>query len=194
MFSLIRNIDIYLLDQLFKSRIPPTYRILDAGSGSGRNIEYFLEQHYDVTAIDLNDSGIETLRNKYPDRQANFQTSTIEQFLDDSGFDYIICNAVLHFADNHVHFDQMFQSLIDKLRPGGTLFIRTCSDIGIENKIKIIRPGVYDLPDGTERYLINREKIKELVEKFGLTYIEPVRSVNVADMRVMTTLVLNLKK
>lgn len=46
------QIDIYLFDQLLRGRIRPSMRVLDAGSGAGRNLVYLLRSGYDVIATD----------------------------------------------------------------------------------------------------------------------------------------------
>jgi len=46
------GIDIYLFDQLLKGRFVPEMRVLDPGSGSGRNLVYFLWSGYEVFGVD----------------------------------------------------------------------------------------------------------------------------------------------
>jgi hypothetical protein len=67
------------------------------------------------------------------------------------------------------------------------------SNIGLEGGYKEGTDGCYSLPDGSLRYLITRELISELVDEFNLEHIEPVRTINVNDLRCMTTLVIGKK-
>lgn len=46
------DIDIYLFDQLLKGRVTPGMRILDAGCGAGRNLQYLLRCGFEVFGID----------------------------------------------------------------------------------------------------------------------------------------------
>lgn len=46
------GIDIYLFDQVLKGRLVPGMRLLDAGCGGGRNLNYFFRSSFDVCAID----------------------------------------------------------------------------------------------------------------------------------------------
>ena len=46
------SIDIYLFDQLLKGRLVPGMRVLDAGCGGGRNLNYFLKSGFDVCGVD----------------------------------------------------------------------------------------------------------------------------------------------
>ncbi|MEM7162083.1 MAG: class I SAM-dependent methyltransferase [Bacteroidota bacterium] len=182
-----RGIDIYLLDQMLKGRINSTMRILDAGCGRGRNVRYLLKNNFDVYAIDENLEYIEELLSDFPPYREKIKHARIEEFSIDLSFDIIICNAVLHFARNHVHFDEMFKSLFQLLSKGGILFIRMTSNIGLNYSPLSAGDGVYYLRDDTERYLLTEEKIVEIQRKFGLEKIEPVKSVVVEGMRSMTT-------
>jgi ubiquinone/menaquinone biosynthesis C-methylase UbiE len=59
----------------------------------------------------------------------------------DANADVVICSAVLHFARNFEHFVAMFNELWRVLRPGGMLFCRLASRIGME--FEPIRNGLY---------------------------------------------------
>lgn len=52
------GVDIYLFDQLLKSRLVPGMRVLDAGCGSGRNLVYFLRSGFEVFGVDESESAI----------------------------------------------------------------------------------------------------------------------------------------
>lgn len=184
----LRGIDVYLIDQLLKGRINTGSKILDAGCGSGRNIHYLIENGINVTGVDANSEAISFLRKQYPQIKDQFTHSTLEKFSSTLRFDFIICNAVLHFANSHDQFDNMFTSLVKHLNPNGILFIRMTSDIGLSLK-EGSKTGVFDLPDGSLRYLITRKKVDELILKHPLTLLEPVKTVKVEELRSMITLV-----
>lgn len=184
----INGVDLYLLDQLSKARINPNNRILDAGCGKGRNMRLFLENNYNILGIDPNKEAINKLIQKHPDKENCFSRTSIEDFKDHKGFDFIICNAVLHFAKDHTHFEQMFKSLFDLLNDGGILFIRMTSDIGLD--IDIPTNGVTELPDGTTRYLLTKTMLDQLIKEYKLSFLDPLKTVNVDDQRCMSTVVL----
>lgn len=188
--NLIGNTDIYLLDQLLKGRITESSKVLDAGCGGGRNLHLLIENNIDFTAFDPNENRILDLVKRHPNSKDFFQVATLENFKSIEKFDFIICNAVLHFAESHVHFESMFSSLVKLLAKSGVLFIRMTSDIGIENKVQEIKNGTYSIPDGSIRYLLTRLKMNEMIQKYDLEFIEPLKTVNVNDMRCMSTLVL----
>ncbi len=184
----LRGIDVYLIDQLLKGRIPPDGKILDAGCGGGRNIHYLIRKGFAVSGIDANAEAIDLLRSTYPEIKNGFQQIALEDFDSHEGFDFIICNAVLHFAQDHEHFNKMFASLTKALAKNGILFIRMTSDIGLHIESKG-HEGVFDLPDGSQRYLITRAQVDGLSSEHSLSFLEPVKTVKVEELRSMTTLV-----
>jgi tellurite methyltransferase len=189
MIDNLNGIDIYLLDLLLKGFISGNQEILDAGCGTGRNIKYFLSQNMDVTGVDSDEQCILKLKNQYPGRASKFIHSSIEDFGNGKSYDVIICNAVLHFAKGHPDFDIQFEKLISLLNPNGLIFIRMTSNIGIDMIGMESIDGVYCLKDGTTRYLITLEKIEELMRKFHLTKVSPIKSTVVEGLRSMATLV-----
>jgi 2-polyprenyl-3-methyl-5-hydroxy-6-metoxy-1,4-benzoquinol methylase len=189
----IKNIDIYLLDQLLKGRLVSTDTVLDAGCGSGRNIKYLIQEDYSLYGIDDDKMVIDQLKMDYPDLAKHFINTSIESYVTEKSFDFIICNAVLHFSNSHKHFDELFKKLISLLSENGTLFIRMTTDIGIKDLLTEDVNGVYFLPDNSYRYLISNKKILELIDLYLLELIEPIKTVVVDGKRSMATLVFQRK-
>lgn len=190
------NIDIYLLDAILKGRFSPAMRILDAGCGEGRNLHWFIRNNYDAWACDSNPAAIRMLQyvtrslNKDFDRN-RFITVPLEELpYPDAMFDAIVCSAVLHFAENRQHFLQMWEQLYRVLKPGGLLFIRMTSSLGLEKELKEEADGKYFLPDGSLRFLLTEELVKELLQRYPSEMAEPLKSVLVQDARSMATLLL----
>jgi hypothetical protein len=104
----------------------------------------------------------------------------------------VISNAVLHFARDGEHFDTMLGEMLRVLAPGGTLFARLASDIGIERDVEPLGGGRYRLPDGSTRYLVNQARLLEWSERVGGTLLDPLKTTNVQGLRCMTTWVLRL--
>ena len=113
-----------------------------------------------------------------------------EMQFEDNYFDLVICSAVLHFAKDDAHFEAMFKALLRVLKAGGNLFIRMASAIGIEDRIVALGNGSFSLPDGSVRYLLRRNHLEEIFERHKVAYVEPIKTVNVADQRCMSTLIL----
>lgn len=191
--QLYGDIDIYLFDQLLKGRYDACHKILDAGCGGGRNLIWFLQNGYEVHGIDPNAEAILLVRELSAklapgNNPQNFDVATAENLpFDSSTFDLVISSAVLHFAKNHEHFDTMLRSMWRVLKHGGYLFIRLASSIGIEDLIQHRGNGRYLLPDGSERYLVNEDKLLNYTIELGGYLHEPIKTTNVQNLRCMTT-------
>ncbi|MDH3708555.1 MAG: class I SAM-dependent methyltransferase [Cyclobacteriaceae bacterium] len=190
------NLDIYLLDQILKERFHPSMKVLDAGCGEGRNLTYFLNSGYEVYGIDQNPEAIRILKflaaSKRPDMdEGHFVNGLIENMpYQNQEFDLVIASAVLHFAHDHQHFQKMFQELARCLKPSGILFMRMTSNIGLTFSPEALGAGRFLLPDGTERYLLEKAMLVQLMEKHHMEYLEPLKTVHVAELRSMSTIVL----
>ena len=187
------NIDIYLFDQLLKGTYDHCKRIIDVGCGGGRNIVYFLSNGFEVFGADMDPNAVSTtmaLSEKLAPHNPpeNFVVATAEQLpFDDGSFDLAICSAVLHFASNKDHFESMLRSVWRVLRPGGFLFARLASDIGIEMLVKSVGNGRYLLPDGSVRFLVNQQMLTGYTNELGGILHEPIKTTNVSNLRCMTT-------
>ncbi|WP_345955198.1 class I SAM-dependent methyltransferase [Mucilaginibacter sp. PAMB04168] len=191
--ELYGNIDIYLFDQLLKGRYDDCRKVLDVGCGAGRNLFYFLRNGFDVYGIDPNAEAVKAVQDLSaalaPDNPAiNFAVATAENLpFDDAAFDLAICSAVLHFAESPEHFDAMLRSVWRVIKPGGYLFARLASDIGIENLVMDIGEGRYLLPDGSERFLVNKPMLLRYTSELNGQLHEPIKTTNVQNLRCMTT-------
>jgi tellurite methyltransferase len=190
------EIDIYLFDQLLRGRIAPGMRILDAGCGFGRNLVYLLQKGYEVFGVDQDPMSVDEVRRlakvlapKLP--PANFRLEAIESMSFPAEFvDVVIGNAVLHFARNDDHFQSMLRGIWRVLKPGGLLFCRLASSIGLENQIQRISGRRFQLPDGSERYLVDELLLAEAANDLGGSMIDPLKTTLVQNERSMTTWVI----
>lgn len=187
------SIDIYLFDQLLKGRITASMSLLDAGCGDGRNLVYFLRHNFDVHAVDANAHSVEQVRllasSLAPDLPSqNFVVADVADMpLHSEAFDLVISSAVLHFANDELHFDRMLDEMWRVLKVGGMLFARLASSIGIEKLVKPTGRGRFWLPDGTERFLVNELMLSAAAERLNARKIEPLKTTNVENLRCMTT-------
>ena len=186
------QIDIYLFDQLLKGRIVPGMRILDAGCGSGRNLIYLLREGYEVFACDADAGQVERVRRMAqmlaPTLTAsNFRVEPVEQMSFDEGCaDVVLSSAVMHFARDEAHFHAMLRGCWRVLKPGGLFFCRLASSIGMENQMQLIKGRRYQLPDGSERYLVDEALLVSLTERMG-EMVDPLKTSVVQHQRAMTT-------
>ncbi|MCB9082668.1 MAG: class I SAM-dependent methyltransferase [Lewinellaceae bacterium] len=190
--TLLGNTDIYLIDQIMKGRYTPGESILDAGAGPGRNLHWFARQGFAVQGIDRDPQAVEQLRQNYLDVPAgHFQVASLDALpFPDEVFHHVICCAVLHFAENHDHHAQLFGELIRVLKPGGSLFVRVATDVGLADKMIPLGDGCFAMPDGTDRYLLTRPELDRLVAHHQLVWLEPFKTVLVDELRSMAVLVL----
>jgi len=163
------------------------------GCGGGRNLVYFLQQGYSVYGIDPQPEAIavvqELSRSLAPDNLlGSFLVASIEQNpFADKAFDLVICNAVLHFARDAAHFERMLRAVWAAVAPGGFLFVRLASMIGIEDRVQPLGDGRYLLPDGSERFLVDEAMLLGYQRMLGMTQLEHLKTTNVQGLRCMTT-------
>lgn len=190
--DLIGDTDIYLLDQIMKGRYNGNDKILNAGCGNGRNLHWFLFNNISFYGIDSNASFINDLKTRHRNLHSDrFQVAAVASMPFESNFfDHIICSAVLHFAESTSHFKNMMAELVRVLKPKGSLFIRMTSNIGIETDVELLEDGVYRIPDGLIRFLLTKPLLASTMHQCSLSFIEPLKTVNVNDIRCMSTLML----
>jgi tellurite methyltransferase len=190
--DLFGDIDIYLFDQLARGRFDHRRRVLDAGCGAGRNLRYLLAHDYDCYGIDRDSSAVAQLRRG---AQALGRPAADERFIvggveslpwSDHAFDAVISSAVLHFADDRRHFDLMVAELWRVLAPGGLLFARLASTIGLEGLGSFAGQRVR-LPDGSDRFVVDEAMLLELTAQLGGRLADPLKTTNVQNQRAMTT-------
>jgi SAM-dependent methyltransferase len=187
------EIDIYLFDQLLRGRIAPGMRIVDAGCGGGRNLIYLLRNGYEVCAADRDEAAVEHVRAMAAELAprlppANFRVETIESLsFPEASADVVIASAVLHFAVSQAHFDAMLAAIGRVLAPGGLLFARLASSIGIADQVEPLGNGRFRLPDGSDRFLVDERMLTAAAARLGATLVDPLKTTLVQDQRAMTT-------
>jgi SAM-dependent methyltransferase len=185
------QIDVYLFDQILRGNITAGMRVLDAGCGYGRNLVYLLRAGCEVFALDADAAAIQHVRELSESLRAglpaeNFQVGAIEQmpFPDDFA-DVVICNAVLHFAQDDRQFQTMLRELWRVVKPGGMFFCRLGSRIGMD--FAPVGGNVFRMGDGSEWFLVDQQMLLNLTEELGGGLVDPLKTTIVQDCRCMTT-------
>jgi SAM-dependent methyltransferase len=188
------QIDIYVFDQILRGNIGGGMRVLDAGCGYGRNLVYLLRAGAEIFALDASAEGVGHVRELARELQPglpdeNFRVGVIEKMPFADGFaDVVICSSVLHFARDEQHFFQMVAELWRVLRPGGMLFCRLGSRIGME--FERVRGNIYRVGDGSEWFLVDERALLEMTRQMNAVLVDPLKTTVVQDYRCMTTWVL----
>ncbi len=192
------QIDIYVFDQILRGKIAPGMRVLDAGCGYGRNLVHLLREGCKVFALDEDRDGVDHVRQLSASLGAqlpaeNFQVGHIERMpFPDALADVVICNSVLHFARDEAHFRMMLSELWRVLRPGGMLFCRLGSRIGMT--FERVRDNIYVIGDGSEWFLVDEEMLLDLGREMNAILVDPLKTTIVQDYRCMTTWVLRKRR
>jgi SAM-dependent methyltransferase len=192
------QIDIYVFDQILRGNITSEMRVLDAGCGYGRNLVHLLRQGCEVFAVDANAEGVEHVQalaaQLAPDLPAtNFRVGPIEKmdFPDDFA-DVVICSSVLHFARDEAHFLAMLKELWRVLQPGGMLFCRLGSRIGMN--FERLRGNIFRINDGSEWFLVDEAELMRMTTQMNAVLVDPLKTTIVQDHRCMTTWVLRKRR
>ncbi len=192
------QIDIYIFDQILRGNIAPGMTIVDAGCGYGRNLVHLLREGCQVFAIDQDSAAVDHVRKLSESLQTNlpaenFQVGPIENmpFPNDLA-DIVLCNAVLHFARDTRHFRAMLTELWRVLKPGGMLFCRLGSRIGMD--FQRLRGNIYLLPDNSQWFLVDQQMLLDLTSELNAVQVDPLKTTIVQDYRCMTTWVLRKRR
>jgi len=184
------QIDIYLFDQILRGNFTPGMRVLDAGCGFGRNLVHLMRERYEVFAIDAGADAIDHVRRLSESfntglPRENFRIGAIERMpFPDAFADGVICSAVLHFAHDDQQFRAMLAEVWRVLRPGGLLFCRLASRIGMA--FERVQGNVF-IVSGSKWYLVDQEMLLRLTEEMNADLVDPLKTTIVQDQRCMTT-------
>jgi SAM-dependent methyltransferase len=192
------QIDIYVFDQILRGNIGVGMTVLDAGCGYGRNLVWLLRAGVEILAVDENTEGVEHVRALAGELAPmlpgeNFRVGMLEAMpFGDAVADVVICNSVLHFARDEQHFLKMLEELWRVLKPGGMLFCRLGSRIGMD--FERVRGHVYRIGDGSEWFLVDEAALLAMTEQMGGLLVDPLKTTIVQDYRCMTTWVVRKRR
>ena len=149
--------DTYVVEQ-FKSRIDPSEKVLELGSGPGNDYD-FLKDHYNITGSDYSDVFLKDLQKKY--REGKFiKLNALTMNLDEK-YDVIFSNKVLHHLSKE-HLAISLQKQYETLNEGGMIFHAMWRGKGKEWKKKSM-PFIKYQPEDIEQ-MKGKFKIKEIID------------------------------
>jgi len=187
------DIDIYLFDQFLKGRFDNRRRVLDAGCGDGRNLHYLLQAGFECFGIDEDAGAIAAVRRRAAHLAGalpagNFVAGRVDALpWGDGSMNAVICSAVLHFSEDEAHFGRMMNDMWRVLAPGGLLFARLASNIGLERALGEKAGRRMRLPDGTDRFVVDEPMLLAWTNRLGARLLDPIKTTNVQQQRCMTT-------
>jgi SAM-dependent methyltransferase len=193
--ELFGHIDIYLFDQLLRGRFDTRRRVLDAGCGGGRNLVYLLARGFDVFAIDDDAAAVAAVARLFARLAPHLPADHVQQGhvhalpWPGGSMDAVISSAVLHFAPDLEHFRAMVDEMWRVLAPGGLLFARLATSIGLEHRLGAA-VGRVRLPDGSDRFVVDEATLLATTRSLGGRLVDPLKTTNVQNHRAMTTWVL----
>lgn len=189
--ALLGNVDIYLFDQFLRGRFDARRRVLDAGCGDGRNLVYLLRRGFECFGIDRDPAAVEWVRALAAELGGapadRFVAGEVDRLpWADGSMDAVLCSAVLHFADDEAHFGRMVAEMGRVLAPGGLLFARLASNIGLEARIGPAGRRTR-LPDGSTRFIVDEAMLLAWTARLGGRLVDPLKTTVVQGQRCMTT-------
>lgn len=105
----------------------PKGMILDVGIGCGQNIEFFIKNGYKVHGIDISETAIDLLTNKYINSNCIFTCDDITQVdLPPCSYSLIVCSMSLHYI-NYDDYINTIKKLKNALCVDGLLYISVLS-------------------------------------------------------------------
>ena len=151
-------------------------KVLDAGCGTGRDIEYLTEIGLDVKGIDLAEGMIQHAKKN---KKGKFQKMDVRDLeFNNEEFEGIWCNTVIHFFPKE-EMSEVLDEFKRTVKPGGTLYVSF--KIGGGTFIRE-RYG-----SEVKQYLIPEEKARKMLEDKGLK-IEKVNKAELSGTTIMNIL------
>jgi tellurite methyltransferase len=176
------SVDIYLLDLILKGRIRPGMKVLDVGCGHGRNALGLMALGCDVHGFDPSATAIEQLKATLPEEaRTRFQVGSLPNTLNiGNDFDWLICNAVFHFAPERESFHRWFDASVSYLKPSGSFFAR------LSTQVAWPKGAASPFP-----FLASEEDLCQAEDRHRAFRIEPLKTTVVEKLRTMSTWVLS---
>lgn len=181
------GMDLHLLDLVMKGRLDGVHHVLDLGAGKGRNGLPFLQAGCALTAVDAEEEAFAD----YPaDERLTTHVAAFEERAWEPVHDLVVLCAVLHFARDLAHWRAMAEAAWSAVAPGGVLFVRTASTVGLSSIAPRLPEGGFTVGQGEQPFLVDAEEFLVQTHLWAAHWLEPLRTSVVEGGRCMTTWVL----
>ncbi len=150
-------------------------KILDLGTGEGKNAAYFAERGAEVFALDISDVAIENAISKYGFfKNIHFLVADFGKKLnfEDESFDIVLDVTSSNSLDSNAR--QVYIEEVNRvLKPEGYFFVRALLLDGDKNAKKLLKehpgkePGTYILPElGLQEKVFSMQEFKSMYSKY----------------------------
>ncbi|MBV6639213.1 MAG: class I SAM-dependent methyltransferase [Cyclobacteriaceae bacterium] len=195
--NIFGDIDLELLDLILKGFFSEHQKLLDIGCGEGRNLIYFLQNDFDIYAIDIDRSSVDLVRYMVKsfgkDPTKIIQHDIRDPLSDMSPMDAVICSRVLHFCEDENSFLKAWQNISHLLGPGGLLYLSMDSIIGFSDYVKKLSDRKIQFSDGSVRFPLTEDLLEEMNISDSYEKLTPVKTIHYEDKHAQTILCLRKK-
>lgn len=147
--------------------------VLELGVGTGKNIDFLIENDFVVEGIDLSDVAIDRLNEMYKDEKCTFRVEDITKFdIPKQKYSLIICSMVLsHLSE--VQILELTRKIKEGLITGGCVYLSTMSKDDPMNNHSIIDKAVllnnkkFNVAN-LKRTFLDRNQIKEYFNELDI--------------------------
>jgi tellurite methyltransferase len=165
--------------------LPKRARLLDLGTGQGRDAAFFKRRGYDVVGTDFSETAIAAARERYPD--IAFQVADTGQPLpfEDASFEVVYSHLGLHYFDGE-GTSRVFRETHRVLKPGGMVaaLVNSIDDPEVgDPSFTEIEPGCFRTPDGLLKHYFSTMSLLRFVSPWfrprlldakGVTHKDPL--------------------
>lgn len=145
-------------------------KVLELGAGAGRDTAAFVENGFDVTAVEISKSGATRLKNDFPAALIINGDIREVKLSPQSTVDAIYAFSVLHYFTD-AEINKIYKNLTPHLKEGGRLYIamRSVND-EMYGKGKKVGKNTYEFNDAVRRFFTPKTMVAQ-VSKNGFEVV-----------------------